>query len=311
MEVARESSHLGSRASTTVKARILRYLDEHPRGFLNKQLVDPIGASEAHIRRCCRELAHAGLIYCKNLGMAKEYQTICYFPATLYRTKQSPDVPLPQVHGLSMTVPYDLARQHKHGIGIGSTYKFNYYYKWKWQPGRIISYKYGKNGILDVRLQSTLNPLSFEDFKHFLTGLEFFFKIPTWSQLDKWKIDQYGLAKDIFTMQTNEQITLAGLGNFFSQVYDKKLIDDKQVQRYEYHVSEPIVAKEFMQLFQGGVSAYVQQQFAFATNQLIREQNTQLKGLSKALENLIHTLWRNQDKDPATAAPIIRRPKEQ
>ena len=300
-EVARESSRKSSRA-TTVKARILRYLDEHPRGFLVKNLVEPIAASEAYIRRCCRELAETGLIHMQNLGVAKEYSTKCYFPANLYRVKQSPDVPLPQVHGLTMTTKYDLAHLRELGIGIGTTWKFNTMYQLRWQSGRIISYKYGKNGTLTVYLQATLNPLNFEDFKHLLTGLEFHFRIPTWAQLDKWTVVQYGLNKDIFTMQTNEQITLSALGNFFLQIYDREILDPtkegemRRVQRLESHVNEPIGAWAFMELFQGGVSAYVQQQLAFATNHLVREQNTSQKGLTRAIENLLYFLRRNQDQ---------------
>jgi len=292
-EVARTSSRKSSRYTTTVKARILRFLDDNPRGFLVKRITVEVGASEGYVRRCCREMSADGLIYCTPLGIANEYSTKCYFPANLYRVKQSPDVPLPQVHGLALKVNYDLARQRNHGIGIGTTYRFNRYYPWEWQTGRIMRFKFGENGVLDVRLQATLNPLNFEDFKQWLSFLEGFFKIPTWSQLDRWIITQYGLNKDIFTMETNEQITLAGLGNMFSQVYDKKLHDGSQVQRYEYHVSEPIVANAFMDLFQGGVSSYIQQQFAFSTNQLIRDLINKNHGLTRALENLAQELRRN------------------
>ncbi len=312
--IARNSSRNSSRDTSTVKSRILQHLDKHPRTFLVKQLVDPIGASKAYIRRCLRDLSRSGVIYCKDLGVAKEYSTKCYFPANLYRVKQSPDAPLPQVHGLTMTTKYDIARLRELGIGIGTTFKFNTIYKWKWQPGRIISYKYGKNGTLTVYLQATLNPLNFEDFKHFITGLEWQFRIPTWSQLDKWTIVQYGLNKDIFTMQTNEQITLSALGNFFMQVYDRKILDPtkegeyRYVQRLETHVNEPIVANAFVQLFQAGVSSYIQQQLAFSTNQLTRDSAIETRGLTRAIENLLKFL---RDPEGAPSAPIIRRPKDQ
>ena len=311
--VARIGSHLGSR-TTTVKARILLFLDEHPRWFLVKKLAKEIDANIDYVRRCCREMAKAGLIHVRNLYIAKEYSTKCFFPATLYRVKQSPDVPLPMVHGLSLKTRYEVARISNHGIGIGTDFQFNKYYPYKWQPGRVIRYKFGSNGTLDVRLQATLNPLSFEDFKHFLSFLDGFFKIPVWSNMDGWIITQYGLNKDILTLQTNEQITLAALGNFFSQVYDKTIMDLNNpgqflpVQRYEYHISEPIVAKEFMTLFQGGVSSYIQQQLAFATNQLIRELNVSNKGLIRALENLFYELRKRDDDGPA--APIKRRSKK-
>lgn len=299
--VARKSSGKSSRYTTTVKARILRFLDDNPRGFLVKILADEVAASESYVRRCCKALADEGIIYCKDLGIAKEYSTKCYFPANLYRVKQAPNTPLPQVHGLTMTTKYEIARLRELGIGIGTTFKFNTLYHWKWQPGRIVSYKYGKNGTLTVYLQATLNPLNFEDFKHFLTGLEWQFRIPTWSQLDKWTIVQYGLNKDIFTMQTNEQITLSALGNFFMQIYDRKILDPtkegeyRYVQRLEGHVNEPIVANAFMNLFQGGVSSYIQQQLAFSTNQLSRDQAIETRGLTRAIENLLHFLRRDQE----------------
>jgi len=278
-EVARTSSRKSSRYTTTVKARILRFLDDNPRGFLVKRITVEVGASEGYVRRCCREMSADGLIYCTPLGIANEYSTKCYFPANLYRVTQSPDVLLPQVHGLTMITKYDLARLNELGIGIGSTFRFNHMYKWTWQTGRVMSYKYGQNGVLTVYLQATLNPLNFEDLKQWISFLEGFFKIPTWSRLEDWIIKQYGLNKDIFTMQTNEQITLGGLGKFFVQVYDKDVLDPStegellRVQRLEMHGWEPIVAKEFMALCQGGVSNFVQQQLAFSTNQLVRDQS--------------------------------------
>jgi len=298
-EVARNSSRKSSRYTTTVKTRILRHLDDNPRGFLVKVIAREVDANIGYVRRCCRTLAIEGLIYCKNLGIAKEYSTKCYFPANLYRVKQSPDVPLPQVHGLTMTTKYDLARQCRLGIGIGSTYRFNEMHNWEWQTGRVMSYKYGKNGVLTVYLQATLNPLNFKDLQQWISFLEGFFKIPTWSGLENWIIKQYGLNKDIFTMQTNEQITLGGLGKFFMQIYDKEILDPSEegellrVQRLEGHVWEPVVATAFMDLFQGGVSSYIQQQFSFSTNQLIRDLINQNHGLTRALENLAQELRRN------------------
>lgn len=311
-EVAKGSYRNSYAYTGSVKDQILQVLDDNVRGFLVKQIAQRIDANPNYISRCCRKLYDQGLIFRRNLGIAYEYYSKVQFPGNLYRQKQASNVTFTQVHGLCMKTKYDIAKGDGLGLGLGEAIQFGKTYSRGYQPFRFLSYRFGANGVLTVWLKCSDAPLGFEDFKHFLTEVQGLFRIAVWTRMDEWIVTQYGMNRDIgfskdLAMHTNEQIVLFGLGQFMCQVYNKKLPEIGDVQRIELHGWEPIIAKEFFAIFQGGVSEYVQKQMSTATNALVRELTNQFKGFSGALNHiLLKEAKKKRDPEDSAATPIIR-----
>lgn len=291
-------SYKGSFAmGATVKEKIMQLLDENVKGLTAKIIASIVGANRQYVSKCLRQLYGQGKIYREDNGWGYRYFTKCYYPSFMQRQQQASNVTFNQVHGLCMKFKYDLATGHGLGLGLGSNIKFGRTYPWKYQPFRIVSFRFGANGTFTLWLNASDAPLGFEEFKHFLSKTEGQFRLPIWTALDDWLVVQYGMNRDIgmdadLHMQTDERVILYNLGQFMCQIYQKTLPEIGPVQRLEMHAWEPIIAKEFFAIFQGGVSEYMQKQMATATNALVRELANEFKGYAAAFK---HFLRRNQE----------------
>jgi len=289
-KTARESSRKSSLTTSPVKDRIIKFLERNKGQHSVERITREVKANIGHVRRCCRELKEKALILCEDLKTSKMYYVIHLGDIDPWDRYQDKNVEYTKTHALTFTVPYDLARQRELGMGIGTTFKYNTMYYHKWGASRWVSWKYGRNGILTVYLRNSKNPLDFEAFKHYITWLEGWFRIPLWTDLDNWSVCQYGLNEDIYTLTTNEQITLSAFGHFIAQLYNKKLFDGTPIQRNEIHGNEPTTGKEFIDAFQHKTNSIVLQRFAKTTAHQIQQQSEQLYSLQTALEHLIHEL---------------------
>ena len=300
------STKKATKLNTTVKAEVLRYLDDNPGLQTPMVIAQRLKLNYDSIRNACWKMAKEGILERSRPGLCVFYEIKMNFVNKFYRLKQSNDFPFPQIHQLTLYFE-GVHQRGGHGVvycrscsttidqgvdfcsNCGLTLPIfglmNHHYMNK---HRHITFIFGKrNDSLTVKLGCTDDPLSFEDFKHFLTEVQGITRVTVWKQLDRWLVKQYGLNKDIpYTnnnakFNSNEQVVLSGFGKWFAQQYKKELPDIGPVQRNELHPADPLLADKFLQMVSGSVTAAQAVSSMVMTNKKIEDLSKEIRGLAR------------------------------
>lgn len=311
------TSKKASKHTDTIKVQVLRFLEENSqeeKGFSPVYIAGSLKLNYNSVRTNCLKMAKAGVILRERPGLCTFYKAKLGYEAKLYRSKQFPDAKYPEVHQL--TLYYEGVYQ-KGGLGVSCRFcdeplntdfqfcihcgvnipRFGFTYHAEMSPLRQITFVFGKhNDSLTVKIGCTDEPLGFEDFKQFLTAVEFLTSVKVWKQLHKWLVKQWGIGSDKTIgrkqakITSNEEITLYGFGNWLARRYKKKFPDGSVKIRNELHGTEvldedPITAEQFMAMVQGSVTSTQAISMVAATNQridiLTREFRTFIKYVAR------------------------------
>jgi len=319
------STKKATKLNTTVKAEVLRYLDDNLGLQTPKVIAQRLKLNYDSVRNACWKMAKEGILERNRPGLCVFYEIKMNFINKFYRMKQSDGFPFPRIHQLTLYFE-GVHQRGGHGVycrncstlipektdfclscGL-SLPAFGRNYHHYMNEYRHITITFGKhNDSLTVKLGCTLDSLSFEDFKHFLTEVQGITRVAIWKQLDRWVVKQHGLNKDIpfsdkkAMFDTNQQIILRGFGKWFAQQYKKELPEVGPVQRNELHGADPILADKFMAMVSGGITAAQAVSSIAATNKKIEDLSREIRGLARNT----HRQSRQQSSDDLEKIALI------
>ncbi len=338
------TSKKASKPTATIKVQVLHFLEDNSHkdaGHSPVTIASELKLNYNSVRTACLKMAKDGVILRERPGLCTFYKAKLGYEAKLYRSKQFPNAKYPEVHQLTLHIT---EVHRKEGLGVCCRFcdeplttdfqfcthcglnipRFGFTYHAEMSPLRHITYVFGKHkNSLTVKLGCSDEPLGFEDFKQFLTAVEFLTNVKVWKQLHKWKVKQWGLNADKTLVgkqakiTSNEEVTLFGFGNWLARRYKKKFPDGTVKMRNELHGTEaqdedPITAENFMAMVMGNVTASQAVSMVAATNKRIDNLTREFRIFIKYVAKIFSKDHKDDsDEEAAPAAPNIRRPKDQ
>ncbi len=236
---------------TSTKKAILIFLEENYGEWTPKVIARKINRNYNTVRGVCYALYKNKTLERTRVGLCAFYRLRRPYENEFYRISRVSTGILPEIHNLHL---YRGGLIHQKGGYRPEVYNkdFRYIFGHK----RNVTVRHGKkNQSINLWLSCSENPLTFEDFKHFLTFVEGLTHVKVWSELSKWTIKRYGINVDNQKFEETPQPTLllSAFAGWFAQQYDKE-IDGVKLRRTEIESRNAITADEFMNLVRGGIT---------------------------------------------------------
>ena len=264
---------------------VVNFLEENAGEWTPKVIARKLKQNYNTIRGVCLKLSKKGIVKRQKVGLCSFYYLKRPYENELLRMKPTVAPLLPEIHNLQLYIEVD-AHQLE---GYRPEKRFNFDYRSVFGFKRDITVRYGEiNNSITVWLGASDNPLTYEDFKHFLTYVEGATGCPVWTQLSKWQVKRFGLNRDIPKYEESPQSTilLSGFAGWFAQAYDKDLYSDvtsegrkiEHCRRIEIESRNMVNAQTFIESMLGNLTVT-------QIINLVQRQQTQIDQLTRELRS--------------------------